>query len=169
MFSHHLSCRLGPCTLDLPGARASLTLVERTKTPYLPSRVKPFLMMWAIWILRSYIDHCAHPLSDLVAERKFHGLYTSYIGDRILPFNVPGYSHKGLLGMSSRQDQAPRLRPSFVMVSGWEFVFDSDSEETDETGEIRGKDLTEGHRVKHRFQKFGELLSWQQERRWESQ
>ena len=64
MFSHHLSFRLGPCTLDLPGARASLTLVERTKTPYLPSRVKPFLKMWAIWILRSYIDHCAHPLSD---------------------------------------------------------------------------------------------------------
>ena len=124
--------------------------------------------MWAFWILRSYIDHCAHPLSDLVAERKFHGLCTLYIRDRILPFNVPRYSHKGLLGMSSRRDHAPRLRPSLVLVSGWEFVFDSDSEETDETGEIRGKDLTEGHSVKHRFQKIGELLSWQQERRWES-
>ena len=148
MFSHHLSCRLGPCTLDLPGARASLTLVERTKTPYLPSRVKPFLMMWAIWILRSYIDHCAHPLSDLVAERKFHGLSTLYIRDWILPF-VPSYSHKGLLGMSSGRDQVPWEVPLLVMASGWDFVYGSDmpqishSEEASETGEKNGQ--TEGH------------------------
>ena len=124
--------------------------------------------MWAIWILRSSIDHYANPLSDLVAERKFHGLYTPYIWDRILPI-VPRYSHKGLLGMSSRRDQAPQLRPSIVMVSGREFVLDSDSEEAEETGEIRGKDLAKEHSAKHRFQKIGELLSWQQERRRESQ
>ena len=41
--SHHLYSRLSPCLGLSLKARASPTLVERTKTPYLPSRVKPFL------------------------------------------------------------------------------------------------------------------------------
>ena len=89
-----------------PQARASPTQVERTKTPYLPSRVKPFLYMWFPLYLRTRSNHCAHPYSDLVAERKFHGLKVLYIWDRMLPY-VPGYPHRGLLGMSiQRCDQA---------------------------------------------------------------
>ena len=124
--------------------------------------------MWAIWILRSYIDHGAHPLSDLVAERKLHGLFSFHISrGRILPY-VPRYSPIGLLGRSSGRDHAPWEVPLLVSAPGWEFAFGSDSEGAKETGEKKGE--AEGHcGIPTGFRKLVNCSPGNRLRRWESQ
>ena len=73
--------------------------------------------MWVILTLRSSTTTAHYHYSNLVAERKFHGLFTPYIRGWILA-NVPRYPHKGLLGMSSRRDQALQEVHGLVIETG---------------------------------------------------
>ena len=94
--------------------------------------------MWVILTLRSSTTTAYYHYSNLVAERKFHGLFTPYIRDWILPI-VPGYPHKGLLGMSNRQDQALQEVHGLGMASGEKLVYDCIPKEASEAGELNGE------------------------------
>ena len=124
--------------------------------------------MWSTPSLRSRSYHCAHPYSDLVAERKFHGLKTSYIWNRLLP-HVPEYSHRGSLGRSDRCDQAFQEVHRPGMASHKTQIFDCSPREASETGGPNGEKWR-AQWLNHRLQMSMDCSSGTrfQRRRWEN-
>ena len=123
--------------------------------------------MWVILTLRSSTTTAHYHYSNLVAERKFHGLNTSYLRDWILPI-VPGYPHKGLLGMSNRQDHALQEVHGLGMASGEKLVYDCIPKGASETGELNGENWR-AQWFNHRFRKLVDCSPGNRKRRWESQ
>ena len=85
----------------------------------------------------------------------------------MLPF-VPGYPHRGLLGMSNRCDQAFQEVHGLGMASGEKLVYDCIPKGASETGEPNGENW-KAQWFNHRFRKLVDCSPGNRKRRWESQ